>query len=426
MASHVGHARRRRDPGGPGPGRGGRSVGPWDRTGAMLQVAVGLIVLTMSCGGGSSTEPGFDDDADVRVLFVGNSLTYANDLPRMVEMISSAVGASVSTVTIARADYALEDHWAAGIAERIRVTRPTVVVMQQGPSSLPESRVNLVQWTDSVARVAREVGAVPASLMVWPEAARAYAFDAVRDSYRAAAEHVGGIFVPAGEAFRALYERYPGFQPYGPDGFHPSQIGSIVSALVVVRTLTGQPLAGLPPVLDGGNRTPRIDLSGEQARVLTHVADSVADAWAGTARSAVSPSASADRAAILAIYERTRAAHFDEDPEEFLAPVDSAYWVVSSGGVRHRDKAEALRELKGYFREATFTDVQDVVPPRITVAPSGDVAWLIGQVEVRGESVGGDTIAFLAAWLDLYQKRRGLWRLVVHANTQRDLPADTG
>ncbi len=280
MGIHVGHARRRPHPGEPASGRSEPGVRPGGRTGRTLQVAVGLIVLMMSCGGGSSTEPTFDGDKDIRVLFVGNSLTYVNDLPGMVETISAVAGASVSTVTIAYANYALEDHWAAGIAERIRATRPTVVVMQQGPSSLPESRVNLVQWTDSVARVAREVGAVPALLMVWPEAARVYAFDAVRDSYRAAAEHVGGVFLPAGEAFRALYERYPGFEPYGPDGFHPSELGSVVSAMVVVGVLTGKPLTGLPSVLDGGSGMPRIVLSEEQARVLTSVADSVADAWA--------------------------------------------------------------------------------------------------------------------------------------------------
>ncbi len=249
-----------------------------------FEIVASLMVVSVACGGTSptSTVPTFDENADVRILFVGNSLTYVNDLPGMVATISAVVGASVSVATIASPNYALQDHWADGLADRIRASRPTVVVMQQGPSSLPESRDNLVEWTDSVARVAREVGATPALLMVWPERARFYAFDAVRDSYHAAAEHVDGTFIPAGEAFRVLHERHPEMEPYGPDGFHPSELGTVVSALVVVRTLLGVRVTGLPSVLDAGGDTPRVTLTDEQARVLTSLADSVGGAWAST------------------------------------------------------------------------------------------------------------------------------------------------
>lgn len=259
-------------------------VRPNLRTIRLFEIVVSLMAASASCGGTSptSTVPTFDGEAEVRVLFVGNSLTYANDLPGMVATISAVAGASVSTATIAYPNYALQDHWASGLADRIRTSRPTVVVMQQGPSSLPESRANLVEWTDSVARVAREVGATPALLMVWPELARFYVFDAVRDSYHAAAEHVDGTFIPAGEAFRALRERHPEMDPYGTDGFHPSELGTVVSAFVVVRTLLGVRVTDLPSVLDAGGDTPRITLTDEEAHVLTSLADSVGDAWAAT------------------------------------------------------------------------------------------------------------------------------------------------
>lgn len=143
-------------------------------------------------------------------------------------------------------------------------------------------------------------------------------------------------------------------------------------------------------------------------------------------RPAETPSPAADRAAILAIYEDTRAAHFDRDPERFLAAVDSGYWVVSEGGARYRDKEEALEGLREYLTGTTFTTVSDIEAPRITVAPGGDVAWLIGRVEVRGETRGEGggvhPLAFRAAWVDIYRKYHGHWRLVVHANTERDLP----
>jgi len=132
-----------------------------------------------------------------------------------------------------------------------------------------------------------------------------------------------------------------------------------------------------------------------------------------------------DRAAILAIYENTRAAHFEHDPQKFLAAVGDGYWVVSFGHAVYRKRTDAVAALREYFSNTTFDSVEDVAPPRITIGPRGTTAWLVGQVEVRGHQRGADgahhPIAFRSAWLDVYQKRHGKWWLEVHANTQRDL-----
>lgn len=132
-----------------------------------------------------------------------------------------------------------------------------------------------------------------------------------------------------------------------------------------------------------------------------------------------------DRAAILQIYETMRAAHFERDPAKFLTAVGDGYWVVNSGQVVYRRRAEALAGLRDYFARTRFDSVKDVMPPRITIGPSGETAWLIGEVEVRAHQGGADGVgrrlAFRSAWLDIYRKRNGRWWLEVHANTQRDV-----
>ena len=225
-------------------------------------------------------------DAELRVLFVGNSLTATNDLPGLVTTIARAAGRDVETLGIVAANYALEDHWRAGVPERIRALRPDVVVFQQGPSSLPESRLNLLAWTDSFAPLVREVGATPAFLMVWPEIQRAHVFDAVRDNYRAAAERAQGLFIPAGEAWRPLVDARGapatevGPDPYGPDGFHPSFEGSVLAAYVVVRVLCGAPVSGLPPdMVSEDGRTPDVHLDPGVAALLQDLADRTVAAW---------------------------------------------------------------------------------------------------------------------------------------------------
>ncbi len=176
----------------------------------------------------------------LRVLFIGNSLTYANDLPGLVQAVASAAGRTVETGMVAAPGFGLEDHWRRGAAlESIREGSWDVVVLQQGPSSLPENSRNLRAWSVRFAKKIRESGGRPALLMVWPSTDRLFAFDDVRDAYRGAADAVDGIFLPAGEAWRAAWEKRPDLALYGSDGFHPSPLGSMLAAMTIVERLLG-------------------------------------------------------------------------------------------------------------------------------------------------------------------------------------------
>lgn len=178
-------------------------------------------------------------DAELRVLFVGNSLTYVNDLPGMVAAFAAADGRSFAQGSVAFPSFSLEDHWYGGIADVIAVEAADVVVLQQGPSSLPANQVYLREWTERLAPGIRDAGGTPALLMVWPEEARLDAFDAVRDSYAGAAEAVAGIFIPAGQTWRAGWTVDPELDFYGPDRFHPSVLGTYAAALTVYAVLYG-------------------------------------------------------------------------------------------------------------------------------------------------------------------------------------------
>src|SRR3990172_8194944 len=48
-------------------------------------------------------------DAEVRILFVGNSLTAANNLPGLVGTIALSAGHSVSTLGLVAPNYSLEE-----------------------------------------------------------------------------------------------------------------------------------------------------------------------------------------------------------------------------------------------------------------------------------------------------------------------------
>lgn len=187
------------------------------------------------------------DGQPIRVLFVGNSLTQVNDLPAMVTAFAAGVGVQVQASDVSQGGFSLEDHWNDQRAPRaIDKGGWHFVVLQQGPSALVSSRDNLRYWAAKFNGRIRAVGGRTALYMVWPEAARTKEFDNVRQSYLLAAQDIGGVFLPAGDAWRAAWAKQPSLRLYGPDGFHPSVLGTYTAALVITTKITSRPATSMP------------------------------------------------------------------------------------------------------------------------------------------------------------------------------------
>ncbi|HET6778115.1 MAG TPA: hypothetical protein VFH26_04455 [Gemmatimonadales bacterium] len=207
-----------------------------------------------------------------RVLFIGNSLTYFNDLPGTVAGLAQRTNVTMHVASVAGPNLALIDHveGSSNALEVIGQGSWHYVVLQQGPSALPVSRDTLVLATRLLASHIEAVGARTALLMVWPELSRFMVFDDVGDSYRAAAAEVGGLFLPAGEAWRAAWVSDPQLPLYGPDGYHPSELGTYLAALVVYEGITGNDSRELPDEAIVGGRN--IGVPGSRVRLLQEAA----------------------------------------------------------------------------------------------------------------------------------------------------------
>lgn len=241
----------------------------------MIRFALIPLGLALACG--QATPP--PEPTTSRILLVGNSLTYFNDLPAMVQGLAASGGLDwdVHSVTIGGAS--LDDHIQDGSAVRLLAAEHwDYVVLQQGPSTLPDSRLNLRAGVASFRPLIEQAGGRVALYEVWPDSTWSAGrfisdFDRVRDSYALAAKDVGGLFLPAGEAWRTAWSAHPQFKFYGPDEFHPSPEGSYLAALTIVGALSGKSVVGFSTRLASSTGQVLINLQPGPALQLQQAAD---------------------------------------------------------------------------------------------------------------------------------------------------------
>lgn len=213
------------------------------------------LTATPSCTDLSGPEPAPNS---VRVLFIGNSLTYFNNLPNTVAALANSAGERPCyCVMVAYPDYALQDHYILGDAlVEMEKGDFDFIVMQQGPSALPESRVNLLEGAWLFGQHFEELDAKGIMYGVWPSKARSFDFPNVHANYRAAADSIKGKLAPAGEAWQIAWQSDANLPLYAGDDFHPSAMGTYLAALTLFQQIYDRSPVGVQTtaIVDGAQQ----------------------------------------------------------------------------------------------------------------------------------------------------------------------------
>jgi hypothetical protein len=223
----------------------------WSAPALWVLGALLLAVAGIGCLASRASAPSLIGGG-ARVLFIGNSYTYVNDVPGLVQALvdSSHAGDSIAVETVAFPDFALVDHWNEGTALReIRKGGWRWVVLQQGPSSVGANRDTLRMWTKEFASEIVRSGASPALFSAWPSMSRTADFDRAIESYSLAAVDVNGLLLPVAASWLAAWRRDPSLQLYASDGLHASAEGSYLAALAIYGALRQRSPVGLPNVV---------------------------------------------------------------------------------------------------------------------------------------------------------------------------------
>eukprot|EP00927_Polykrikos_kofoidii_P040070 TRINITY_DN34314_c0_g1_i1.p1 TRINITY_DN34314_c0_g1~~TRINITY_DN34314_c0_g1_i1.p1 ORF type:complete len:526 (+),score=72.16 TRINITY_DN34314_c0_g1_i1:45-1622(+) len=187
-----------------------------------------------------------------RVLFVGDSLTYANDLDQIVAAMANVageLGVHVDRSVVGGAP--LKELWKgheSDAQQRISEGGYDVVVLQE---DLPETNLQCFQkYAALFKQKADAAGSETVLLMTWAYKNRDWIdMKGIENAHREVAERLGVRVAPAGLAWQKSEAAYGEIKLRQKDGEHPTLCGTYLMAAVVFATLWERsPIGiGFPP-----------------------------------------------------------------------------------------------------------------------------------------------------------------------------------
>ena len=189
----------------------------------------------------------------IRVLFIGSSATYYNEMPQLLARISAQESRPIDVEQIAAGEMSLDQHWDEGDAlRRIWLAHWDYVVLQERSSVAPiDQYPNFATWVQLFADHVRKSGARPLLIMNYDIHHR-------RAELTAAFERVAAAtpiaLVPVANAWYDLTDRHI-VERLDVDAFHPNIAGSYLIACMLYSTIYGKPPIGLPFTFNGFEKT---------------------------------------------------------------------------------------------------------------------------------------------------------------------------
>lgn len=170
----------------------------------------------------------------MRVLFIGNSHTYFNDMPQIFAEICRKNGQEMEVTMITHGGRGWDFHVSEPeVRFNIRYGHYDAVVLQHSAHPMGDLNVmhecgkQLIQWV-------KEAGARPILYMTWTtKADGAAAQPVMSNAYRNLAEEMQCEVAPVGEVWWRFHELSPETELYYEDGQHASPNGSALAAYVI-------------------------------------------------------------------------------------------------------------------------------------------------------------------------------------------------
>ena len=199
-----------------------------------------------------------------KILFVGNSHTYTNDLPGMFFEMAQAGGHGVDVYDLTEGSYTLqrfsdpEDELGEILTDALQSEPWDFVVLQENTNAAVafNAKKDMYPYARKLDEMIKAAGGQTAFLMTWApeEGAGAFSREMVQGQlaagYRTIAEELDALLIPGGEVFAKAFEQDEELQLWGEDGQHPSVEGTYLAACTAYALLFQETPVGNPYLAD--------------------------------------------------------------------------------------------------------------------------------------------------------------------------------
>jgi hypothetical protein len=124
---------------------------------------------------------------------------------------------------------------------------------------------------------------------------------------------------------------------------------------------------------------------------------------------------------LLKLHQEARAAHFNRDAKLLVSSFADDFTNVDSGKISMPTKEKSIKGMQSYFDNSTFLEWDDITPPVIKVSDDATMGYTIVHKKVRlltkTEAGGSAEETEVFAWVAIYRKVKGQWKLTTIAST---------
>ena len=206
------------------------------------------------------------DDAPLKILFIGNSYTFFNDLPKMLNDMAKAGGQRL--LEIGRelpGGYTFEKHWKDGrAASKIAEKKWDYVVLQENSMYPIKQPKSMAEYGAKLDAAAKRQGAKTIYYLTWARQNTPETQDTLNKSYFDLASECQATVAPVGIAWEMALKGDKSVVLHLEDKSHPNKTGTYLAACVFYGTLYNKSPVGLPGRFG--------DMSDSEARKLQTIA----------------------------------------------------------------------------------------------------------------------------------------------------------
>lgn len=214
-----------------------------------------------------------------KILFVGNSHTYVNDLPGVFAEMAAAGGHDVDVYDLTEGMYTLkqfsdpEDELGAVLSDALETETWDFVVLQENTNAAltGKSEKEMFPYARILDKKIQNAGGQTVFFMTWSpkDGAGAISRKVVQtllsESYQEIAKELDALLIPGGDLFMEELSRDESLELWDEDGQHPSEAGTYLTACAAYALFFQETPVG-NPYLSG--------LDGETAGELQQTAES--------------------------------------------------------------------------------------------------------------------------------------------------------